>query len=72
MILFLFDPFGLNMPNHVLAERFMHTMDSDAAQHHRITILRSDPKPLSGRAENAPLATHSDDLKGGVHELVFP
>ena len=47
------------------------TMDSDAAQHHRITILRSDPKPLSERAENAPFATHSCDLKGGVHDLVF-
>ena len=23
------------------------------------------------RAENAPLATHSDDLKGGVHDPVF-
>ena len=49
----------------------MCAMDSDAAQHHRITLLRNDPKTLSERAENAPLPTHSDDLKGEVHGPVF-
>ena len=67
MILFLFDPFALNMPNHLKAERFMHTMDSDAAQHHRITILRSDPKPLSEPAEHAPF--HSPKSCVEAHEL---
>ena len=37
----------------------------------QITILGHGPKPLSERAENAPFATHSYDLKGGVHDLVF-
>ena len=43
---------------------------SDALQDH-ISILEHGAKPLSERAENAPLATHSDDLKGGVHDPVF-
>ena len=46
-------------------------MGSDASQDHRISILGKGPKSLSERAENAPLATHSDDLKGGVHDPVF-
>ena len=46
-------------------------MGSNASQDHRISILGKGPKPLSERAENAPLAIHSDDLEGGVHNPGF-
>ena len=37
----------------------------------QISIQGHGPKPLPERADNGPFATHSDDLKAGLHVRAF-